>query len=104
MSWYDKEGKSIDVRDADRLLNNDAYKRVGWDVLPSGLKVSTVWLGLDHSFGRDGPPLIFETMVFMPGESFREVDSARYATKEAALAGHTAMLSEWKDKPVPVDL
>ena len=25
--------------------------------------VSTVFLGLDHSFG-DGPPLLFETMVF----------------------------------------
>jgi len=26
-------------------------------------EVSTVFLGLDHSFG-DGPPLLFETMVF----------------------------------------
>ncbi|WP_166903861.1 hypothetical protein [Mycobacterium sp. DL440] len=26
--------------------------------------VSTVWLGLNHSFTDDGPPIIFETMVF----------------------------------------
>ena len=26
-------------------------------------RVSTVFLGIDHSFG-DGPPLLFETMVF----------------------------------------
>ena len=27
------------------------------------VRVSTVWLGLDHSFGFGGPPLIFETMI-----------------------------------------
>lgn len=27
------------------------------------IRVSTVFLGIDHSFG-DGPPLIFETMIF----------------------------------------
>ena len=34
--------------------------------LPSGM-VSTVFLGLDHQWG-DGPPLLFETMVFHDGE------------------------------------
>jgi len=28
------------------------------------LRVSTVFLGLDHSFDPKGPPLLFETMVF----------------------------------------
>lgn len=27
------------------------------------VRISTVFLGLDHSFG-DGPPLLFETMIF----------------------------------------
>jgi hypothetical protein len=27
------------------------------------VRVSTIFLGLDHSFG-DGPPLLFETMIF----------------------------------------
>ena len=31
-----------------------------------GERLSTVWLGLDHSFSRTGPPLIFETMLFAP--------------------------------------
>ena len=30
---------------------------------PDGSYLSTVWLGIDHSFGFD-PPLIFETMYF----------------------------------------
>ena len=29
-----------------------------------GERLSTVWLGLDHSFMETGPPLIFETMLF----------------------------------------
>ena len=32
-----------------------------------GRRVSTVFLGIDHQIG-DGPPLIFETMVFGNGE------------------------------------
>jgi hypothetical protein len=30
----------------------------------NGANVSTVFLGLDHRFGDEGPPLIFETMIF----------------------------------------
>jgi hypothetical protein len=59
------------------------YKLVGHDVVPSnsiewatksgirniakskidGVEISTVFLGLNHQFG-DGPPLVFETMIF----------------------------------------
>ena len=28
------------------------------------VRVSTVFLGLDHRFGDEGPPLLFETMIF----------------------------------------
>src|SRR5678816_2897059 len=28
------------------------------------VKVSTVFLGLDHSFSSEGPPILFETMIF----------------------------------------
>lgn len=31
--------------------------------LPNDVRVSTVFLGLDHSFGT-GEPLLFETMIF----------------------------------------
>ena len=30
----------------------------------SDVAVSTAFLGLDHRFGEDGPPLVFETMIF----------------------------------------
>ena len=28
------------------------------------VRISTVFLGLDHSFSGDGPPVLFETMIF----------------------------------------
>jgi hypothetical protein len=50
-----------------------------------GVKVSTVFLGLDHRFGDSGPPLIFETMIF-GGE--HDQYQERYSTWEEAEAGH----------------
>jgi len=53
--------------------------------------VSTVFLGLDHRFGDDGPPLIFETLVF-GGPMDQEMD--RYSTWEEAEKGHQAMVEK----------
>jgi hypothetical protein len=47
--------------------------------------VSTVFLGVDHNYG-DGPPLLFETMVFVEGKDVGTC--VRYATWDEALAGH----------------
>jgi hypothetical protein len=46
--------------------------------------VSTVFLGLDHSFG-EGPPQLFETMIF--GGEHDEYQE-RYSTWDEAEAGH----------------
>lgn len=56
--------------------------------VPDG-EVSTVWLGLDHGFGN-GPPLIFESIVFggpLSGEG------QRYPTQEEARAGHAELVA-----------
>jgi len=49
-------------------------------------RISTVFLGLDHQFG-DGPPLLFETMVFK-GDSMREEWCERCSTWDEAEAMH----------------
>lgn len=49
-----------------------------------GVRVSTVFLGIDHSYG-DGEPLLFETMVF-GGDHDGFCD--RYSTKKEAVKGH----------------
>ena len=38
----------------------------------SGKRISTVWLGLNHQY-FNGPPLIFETMVFDPEGSGHDI-------------------------------
>lgn len=48
------------------------------------VRVSTVFIGLDHQFGN-GPPLLFETMVF--GGEFDDWQE-RCSTWEQALAQH----------------
>ena len=53
-----------------------------------GVRVSTVFLGLDHRFGVDGPPILFETMIF---GGPHDQDQDRYSTWEEAEAGHAEM-------------
>lgn len=52
------ERREQSIRDGE-----DCY-RVARTELPGGRYVSTVFLGLDHQWFSDGPPLLFETMVF----------------------------------------
>lgn len=86
--WLDKEGRSIDLHTFAQLHMDESYVRVGKFVSPCGT-VSTVWLGRDHRFGGDGPPIIFETLVF-GGPLDGEMD--RYCTEAEATAGHRAMV------------
>jgi hypothetical protein len=63
--YYDRQGRPISLRRWAEFRDQDSYVRVAEDHLDDDhIWVSTVWLGINHSFG-DGPPLIFETMVFV---------------------------------------
>jgi hypothetical protein len=55
-------------------------------------EVSTVFLGLNHSFGN-GAPLLFESLVF-GGKLSDEMD--RYTTWDEAVLGHKAMVERVK--------
>ena len=59
-----------------------------------GGKVSTVFLGLDHRFFGDGPPLLWETMVFGGPLDGR---CERYCTRVEALAGHEEVVRDVRD-------
>lgn len=54
------------------------------------IRVSTVFLGLDHSWADSGPPILFETMIF--GGPFND-DMVRYATWDEAEKGHAEAIS-----------
>jgi hypothetical protein len=56
------------------------------DTMVGGVRISTVFLGLDHSFGGERP-VLFETMIF--GGEHDEYQE-RYSTWDEAEVGHAA--------------
>jgi hypothetical protein len=78
------------------MERNHRNRHVGDDVLSGSvddqrieIRVSTVFLGLDHRFG-DGTPLLFETMVFGGPNAG---DTRRYETWDEAETGHAEFLA-----------
>jgi hypothetical protein len=90
-----RDGQPMQLLEWVGAMENPEYKRVAETTLPDGKWISTVWLGLDHSFGQ-GRPLIFETMVFEGKASgTKSLDQDRYSTEAEARAGHDAMVAKW---------
>lgn len=77
--WYEGDGASMD------------HRRVAFTELAPGIEVSTVFLGIDHSFGFGDRPLLFESMAFT---DYGGDQCDRYATWEEAEAGHARMVEE----------
>ena len=69
-----------------------ADRRVAWTEVASGVEISTVFLGLDHNFCGNGPPLIFETMVFW-AEGPLDGHTERWSTYQEAVAGHAMIVA-----------
>ncbi len=67
--WYILVGQTpveVDIVEAAEWFDNFDNRNVKqWKFGP--LRVSTVFLGMDHSFLREGPPILFETMSFLAG-------------------------------------
>src|SRR6266480_3669208 len=98
--WYDRQGKPLDISNLDWVeskLCNINYKRVAETILSDGKWISTVWLGLDYSF-MNGPPLIFETMVFESKDDLSEIDCERYSTENEAILGHEEMVKKYEPR------
>ena len=63
------------IFDKDRMVSVDQVGEV---------RISTVFLALDHSYG-EGPPLVFETMIF---GGVHDAAQERYSTWDEAEEGH----------------
>lgn len=79
----DAEGKVVPCEFMEwMIMFNQDERIIAKDTLGS-CSISTVFLGLDHAF--EGPPLIFETMIF----GWRNDEyQTRCSTKEQALEQH----------------
>lgn len=112
--YFNRQGQPITMEEwgalrwTDDLERND-YSRVGLDTYPAledlvdpletraVVTVSTVWLGINHSWGR-GIPIIFETMIF--GGDY-DGELTRYATEAAAAEGHQQTIDDIRAGAVP---
>lgn len=102
---YDMDGNRVSFRRwvemYEGMYTPDATghfpKTLGSTHVTENIWVSTVFLGLDHQWG-DGPPLIFETMVFADGDDdlldWSGAETYRYSTKAEALEGHQRVVAE----------
>lgn len=95
--YYDRDAIPIDQATFLRLHRDLAYLRIARTTVTSAadlaktFDVSTVWLGVNHGLMLDGPPMIFETMVF--GDGSQDLDIRRYATEAQARSGHVEMVT-----------
>jgi len=90
--------KPVDMLEWARWFEKAKQKRVVKQQTVNGYLVSTVFLGLDHNFTAQGPPLIFETMVFpnKPRRSYAELYCDRYSTWDEAIVGHAKAVAAAK--------
>lgn len=104
--WFNQKGEPIEIQEADKLLRDSAQRVVQKTRVKDGIGeewlVSTVFLVLDHNPLEEGPPLLYETMVFQtdPKRGINPIDEyqERYSTREEAEAGHKrvcVMVEEW---------
>jgi hypothetical protein len=96
--YYDRKGNPLSVRQWAELFegeDNEDYCRIGSTTIGSWW-ISTVWIGLDMNWS-EGSPIIFETMLF-EGGSPSDLYCDRYATEEAALAGHDQAVAFLKQR------
>jgi hypothetical protein len=83
--YYNRRGEQVGTSEASALILGDrhvARTHLVVDGVP--VIVSTVHLVFDHQYS-DGPPLIFETMVFGVAD---DNPQWRYSTEEEAKLGH----------------
>ena len=101
LHWIEVDGVPTPV-ESDNVLSwarwmETAERQVAVTAVDDFL-VSTVFLGLDHSFGF-GPPLFYETMVFyqppelIDSRRWADLVQERYSTRQMAEAGHKEIVA-----------
>ena len=103
--WYElnEDGTTTALPDGAYPARFDAdHKRIAESTV-GGMWVSTVFLGLNHQLD-DGPPLLFETMVFPERGNYSEMLCWRYTTKTDAAACHAFLVAELEAGKKPDDI
>lgn len=94
----DENNKPVKVEQAFTDWANkftEKMRRTAFDEI-DGVSISTVFLGIDHSFGQ-GEPLLWETMCFSHNPDYDQYQE-RYTSHEDAMEGHRKCVKAVNDK------
>ncbi len=72
--------------------NADMSRRIGHDVI-ARVMISTIFMGINTQADEDGPPLLYETLIFDPATGRREES---YATATQAREGHRRWVEHFR--------
>lgn len=96
---YDRQGNRITAAERLAELRMDPeYQFVAQEAV-GPYWVSTIWLfGHDHNWSRQGPPTLFETMVFggdgsTDSTTWGGLEQRRWSTEAEAIAGHAEIVA-----------
>jgi hypothetical protein len=84
----------VGMKEWARSLEVTSNRIVDYTEIASETHVSTVFLGIDHRFFGQGPPILFETMIFggpLDGSQWR------YSSWDDAQAGHKAAVRKARE-------
>ncbi len=93
IQYYSPDGQPIDMADAMPLFADGDARRVAHTTITTDrgrVEVSTVFLVIDHSFSRTGPPVLWESLVFGGPE---DQDMRRYRSRAEAETGHVEVVA-----------
>jgi len=84
----DDAGHAVPCPDLDEWANwfESADRRLAVDMV-GDIRISTVFLTIDHRFSGKGPPILWETMIFGGPDELDEYQR-RYTSRADALVGH----------------
>jgi len=92
--WYilnkDHTTTAVNIHDYSIWNVNNDLRRVAKDEVGES-NISTVFLGLDHSYEEGADPVLFETLVF---DGAYDGEMVRYCTWEEAVDGHLKMVKK----------
>lgn len=80
----------VDLHTWAEFFEDMEQRRIAFTRISPRITVSTVFLGIDYSFGSTGPPIVFESLVF--GGKHNE-EMLRYATYAEAVKGHNELVA-----------
>jgi hypothetical protein len=85
------EPKAVDYGET---LNNERFVvQLSMIYITDNIFISTIFIGVNFNFMDDGPPILWETMIFSEREVLWEM---RYSSREAAIDDHLTIVEYLK--------